>query len=264
MKPILGDRYKCSICENFDFCEKCEEENFLKNSNHPHSFIRIRHHILFPDAIQLINPKSSPANVDLPLQIEPKNNFELDSNLFINHVTYSSQCLNDGMDLNYFIDSKENLTKTITLKNNGSISWPKPCFLGCLKEKSTISCLTIPIASKMNPDGEINIEIKFDSEDKKTMPGNYLCYLQLYHTSSKKYFGEEFCVCVNVNEPEHVLKYNQMTPKEKKKYNNFVKNMRESYQISAELYPDSEILKVLLKENGDNEKALMLLLDDSK
>lgn len=38
IKPIPGTRYKCSICPNFDFCEKCEKE--IKHPNH--AFLKIR------------------------------------------------------------------------------------------------------------------------------------------------------------------------------------------------------------------------------
>jgi len=34
--PLVGSRYKCSVCKNFDFCEKCEETR-----EHPHAFIKI-------------------------------------------------------------------------------------------------------------------------------------------------------------------------------------------------------------------------------
>jgi next-to-BRCA1 protein 1 len=34
--PILGVRYKCCICKNFDFCENCEEK-----LGHEHPFIKI-------------------------------------------------------------------------------------------------------------------------------------------------------------------------------------------------------------------------------
>lgn len=33
MKPIIGNRYKCTVCPNFDFCQNCKE-----NRNHDHSF----------------------------------------------------------------------------------------------------------------------------------------------------------------------------------------------------------------------------------
>jgi len=35
--PIVGIRYKCSECPNFDFCETCEA-----NLDHPHDFIKIK------------------------------------------------------------------------------------------------------------------------------------------------------------------------------------------------------------------------------
>jgi len=34
----LGFRYKCIVCHNFDFCERCESEG-----KHAHAFIKIRH-----------------------------------------------------------------------------------------------------------------------------------------------------------------------------------------------------------------------------
>ena len=35
MKPIVGKRYKCKTCNNFDFCEKCYEKN---KETHGHNF----------------------------------------------------------------------------------------------------------------------------------------------------------------------------------------------------------------------------------
>ena len=35
--PIVGPRYKCSVCENFDFCARCEE--FV---DHEHAFLKIK------------------------------------------------------------------------------------------------------------------------------------------------------------------------------------------------------------------------------
>jgi len=35
--PVVGVRYKCSVCPDFDFCELCE-----KTKEHPHAFIKIK------------------------------------------------------------------------------------------------------------------------------------------------------------------------------------------------------------------------------
>ena len=35
--PIVGCRYKCAVCEDFDFCEECEAK---MNKEHLHPFIK--------------------------------------------------------------------------------------------------------------------------------------------------------------------------------------------------------------------------------
>lgn len=35
--PIIGIRYKCAVCPDFDLCEKCEN-----SCNHDHPFLKIR------------------------------------------------------------------------------------------------------------------------------------------------------------------------------------------------------------------------------
>lgn len=37
MKPIVGIRYKCSICPDFDYCSTCEQ-----NIDHVHPFLKIK------------------------------------------------------------------------------------------------------------------------------------------------------------------------------------------------------------------------------
>ena len=36
--PIVGNRFNCAVCENFDYCEECEEKN---KDKHLHPFIKI-------------------------------------------------------------------------------------------------------------------------------------------------------------------------------------------------------------------------------
>ena len=43
MLPIEGYRYKCSICEDYNLCENCEERIGKK---HDHPFIKIYYSIM--------------------------------------------------------------------------------------------------------------------------------------------------------------------------------------------------------------------------
>ena len=36
--PIIGCRFKCAVCNNFDYCEQCEKK-FSEKHNHP--FLKI-------------------------------------------------------------------------------------------------------------------------------------------------------------------------------------------------------------------------------
>jgi len=46
--PITGIRYKCSVCPNFDYCDKCEMEK-----PHSHPFLKIRKPDQAPAFIQV-------------------------------------------------------------------------------------------------------------------------------------------------------------------------------------------------------------------
>ena len=55
--PIRGIRYKCAVCNNFDYCEDCEEK-FCEVHQHP--FIKINKPELAPKKIQVILPENMP------------------------------------------------------------------------------------------------------------------------------------------------------------------------------------------------------------
>jgi len=54
--PIVGIRYKCSVCEDFDYCEKCEQ-----NIEHPHPFLKIKDPKHRPRAIITVLEEDLPA-----------------------------------------------------------------------------------------------------------------------------------------------------------------------------------------------------------
>lgn len=66
--PLVGIRYKCAVCEDFDFCEKCEEK-----INHPHPFLKIRIPELAPSFIVCGVDGPADVKVDKELRKQFKN-----------------------------------------------------------------------------------------------------------------------------------------------------------------------------------------------
>ena len=52
MSPIIGKRYKCEACPNFDFCEKCFLE---KSKEHGHSFKNVKEEDEMKEALKKIS-----------------------------------------------------------------------------------------------------------------------------------------------------------------------------------------------------------------
>ena len=52
--PIVGIRYKCAVCDDFDFCEECEKK---KGEEHNHPFLKISKPQMTPIAFKCFEDK---------------------------------------------------------------------------------------------------------------------------------------------------------------------------------------------------------------
>jgi len=60
VNPIVGARYKCAVCNDFDYCEKCEA-----TIDHPHPFLKIKNPAHHPRALCVM------FNEDVPMEFDP-------------------------------------------------------------------------------------------------------------------------------------------------------------------------------------------------
>ena len=141
--PIIGHRYKCPKCLNYNLCEECEQLN-AETEFHPHqNFILIR----FPQGSAL-------------------------------NTSFSFECLTKNLETHQKFGT-ENFNVNIKLLNSGNQMWPdSKSILKCKKEVSTIFCKNYLLPSiDMNETTEVNLLFE---KCNKIPKGEYLCYIQFF------------------------------------------------------------------------------------
>lgn len=64
--PIVGTRYKCSVCKNFDYCSVCEE-----TKPHDHAFLKIKTPAQVPVSMFcVVNEETPNAKPDLDVNMD--------------------------------------------------------------------------------------------------------------------------------------------------------------------------------------------------
>ena len=140
MEPIIGIRYKCSICKEYNLCENCEKENEEAN-DHPHIFLKIiKKGQTIPKISYIENDKNeknqeSEENYEedkiIKKEKEEGNNkyYKNDNNSYINKNEIiintdikekKSEKLHNSMNNNYnnnIIESRINLKKSADFNN---------------------------------------------------------------------------------------------------------------------------------------------------
>jgi hypothetical protein len=162
-QEIVGPRFKCLKCEDYNLCQKCEEE-----TEHyiDHIFIKI---------------------------------YQNDSDKEVNYDSLDIKYKNEG--LNYLVYSnnlkfKRNMTNTtrIKLKNNGYLDWEFGFKFHCLNDYSELIGESVSINSVLSPETDIEVDLIFKLDKNEISLNNtnrslYVSYWQMF-TLDDLPFGE--------------------------------------------------------------------------
>ena len=260
-KPVFGIRYKCAVCQNFDYCENCEE-NFSKA--HEHAFLKIRQPENAPKKLMCIVPENyksfNPSfHQNGPTLIE---NLNILKDYKIKDVNSIEEALkfqqeefnkNEIKQKNCFVPIKNYSFKAIKgeiknflikLVNLESTEWSKNDTLKCIS-LSTLKCNDIHLNQFIKQNQDVNVEVKLEC----SKVGQFSTFLQMSENNDEtKLFGDMIQIDILVEDT--------MSSEEVLKYQKLVQTMKKTYEIN---FPDEKLFEILIKTKGNMDEALCLL-----
>ena len=243
--PIVGIRYKCINCKNYNLCENCEDKN-SESGTHPHLFIKIRKREpnVGGDFVDINKFEIKEENKNH--NFNNKGNDEFQIIKFEKEEQYSFECL-DKQNLKAQINfGEDELNMEILIKNNGKTVWPVNEAKLVFDERKNLVGKDIVL----NPQ-KVNEEIKYNvyfKDLKPYPPGNYNAGL-FFEVNGKKY-GDDIDLNITIIEK-----------KEENDYEKQINDFRNEYNLDRKEYPDEKILTALKKFNFNVAEAFDSLFE---
>ncbi len=169
---IIGPRYKCTVCPNYNLCSKCEE---ISNHDINHIFVKIKK----PNYNEKLN---------------------IDSTL-----TYKTEGLNFSFSPAFLRFKRDSVNiQDILLTNTGRINWKKGFYFKCLEDFSELIGNKVIFNTKLDPGKEIHVQLSFEKKKNEESlsqinKNDYVSYWQMF-TDDDEPFGECAKLVININD----------------------------------------------------------------
>ena len=184
--PIVGIRYKCSVCPDLDLCEGCEAK-----TNHSHPFLKVK------------DPKYQLSNLNQANEKIP----DVQSEFKVSSLNQESKLDKKSLNVAFIKElstaperiepQDKTVVKSILIKNTGNVQWPASTRLTRI---AGVPAKDVRVFS-VGPGDEFACTLLLDSINKA---GEYVSQWRLAYTDENKqlkYIGETFCLFFKVFDP---------------------------------------------------------------
>ena len=213
IKPIVGSRYKCTVRESFDLCERCEA-----STDQPYALLKIKKPELAPKSLTVVQEQTDEIPEAKPINFVDRDNYmrmdvdavpppkkggvweraKKSSAAGVPAVkTFKCRYVKENPDGEQVLAPGTTFKKTYTLRNDGDEAWPEGstlCFVG--GDNLSFQHYTV---GRVEPHEETVFTIEFTAPEEE---GRYTSYLRMCERMGEARFGHRFWCSVVTKKPE--------------------------------------------------------------
>ena len=238
MNPIQGIRYRCSVCADYDICEKCESTDI----HGKHALLKIRQPNQAPNMLLCQYKNNSqqqpqPQAFRNPKPKQPQGPF------------LSGRFVKESIADNTQVFCGRTFFKTWIFRNNGTTEWPKTVKL-VRSSGDEMGQKEMLVSKAVKPEEEVSFMMRFEAPNE---PGRYTSFFRLQDGNVK--FGQKVWCTVQAIELNKINKpVPQVVPQTE-----FVRDTEESLQAQKLEAKDEKLERLCempLKEEKKQEPLI--------